>query len=181
MNQRYFMRIHPFIILLFCILFWSGCEAKPGMKEFEEGLRFAQNDQLDQAIAQFNKVTKLNPDYLEAYYNRALVYETQGKTREAIAECDRLIKKNPGYSEAFYKRGTLHAKNRDFPKAIKDLTQAVNINHTDALAYLARAKAYYEQKDYKKSLEDVRIAKTLKAKVPAFLVKNLEEKTSEKI
>ncbi len=51
-----------------------------------------KSQQFDKALNRFNKITKLKPDYLEAYLYMADVHKLQGDTTAAIADLDNLIK-----------------------------------------------------------------------------------------
>jgi len=59
-----------------------------GIKSFNEG-------KMDQALAQFDRVVKENPDLPDAYYYRALVYLNQDKKAEAKADLQKLLQLDP--------------------------------------------------------------------------------------
>ena len=47
------------------------------------GHNFLESDELDAALAQYEKVLSLNPEVESALYNRALIYENKGQARAA--------------------------------------------------------------------------------------------------
>ena len=59
-----------------------------GIKSFNEG-------KMDQALEQFDRVVKENPDNPDAYYYRALVYLNKGKNAEAKADLQKLLELDP--------------------------------------------------------------------------------------
>jgi tetratricopeptide (TPR) repeat protein len=59
-----------------------------GIKSFNDG-------KMDQALGQFDRVVKENPDLPDAYYYRALVYLNQGKNAEAKADLQKLLQLDP--------------------------------------------------------------------------------------
>lgn len=59
-----------------------------GIKSFNDG-------KMDQALSQFDRVVKENPDLSDAYYYRALVYLNQGKNAEAKADLQKLLQMDP--------------------------------------------------------------------------------------
>ncbi len=59
-----------------------------GIKSFNDG-------KMDQALPQFDRVVKENPELPDAYYYRALVYLNQGKNAEAKADLQKLLEIDP--------------------------------------------------------------------------------------
>jgi Tfp pilus assembly protein PilF len=59
-----------------------------GIKSFNDG-------KMDQALAQFDRVVKENPELPDAYYYRALVYLNQDKKAEAKADLQKLLQLDP--------------------------------------------------------------------------------------
>jgi tetratricopeptide (TPR) repeat protein len=59
-----------------------------GIKAFNEG-------KMDQALAQFDRAVKENPNLADAYYFRALVYLNQGKNAQAKADLQKLLELDP--------------------------------------------------------------------------------------
>ncbi|HEV2856078.1 MAG TPA: tetratricopeptide repeat protein [Thermoanaerobaculia bacterium] len=59
-----------------------------GIKSFNDG-------KMDQALGQFDRVVKENPDLPDAYYYRALVYLNQDKKTEAKADLQKLLQLDP--------------------------------------------------------------------------------------
>jgi tetratricopeptide (TPR) repeat protein len=59
-----------------------------GIKSFNDG-------KMDQALSEFDRVVKENPDLPDAYYYRALVYLNQGKNAEARTDLQKLLQIDP--------------------------------------------------------------------------------------
>ncbi|HEV8580196.1 MAG TPA: tetratricopeptide repeat protein [Thermoanaerobaculia bacterium] len=59
-----------------------------GIKAFNEG-------KMDQALAQFDRVVKENPNLADAYYYRALTYLNQDKKAQAKADLEKLLEVDP--------------------------------------------------------------------------------------
>lgn len=59
-----------------------------GIKAFNEG-------KMDQALAEFERVVKENPNLADAYWYRALVYLNQGKNAQAKADLQKLLELDP--------------------------------------------------------------------------------------
>ncbi|HKI02354.1 MAG TPA: tetratricopeptide repeat protein [Thermoanaerobaculia bacterium] len=64
-----------------------------GIKSFNDG-------KMDQALNEFDRVVKENPDLPDAYYYRALVYLNQNKSKEAKADLQKLLQLDPSNKNA---------------------------------------------------------------------------------
>jgi len=54
-----------------------------GNRHLERGIRDADREELDSAIAHYSKAINLYPGYARAYFNRAIAYENEGKYEKA--------------------------------------------------------------------------------------------------
>jgi Flp pilus assembly protein TadD len=79
------------------------------------------------AIADFTKAIKLNPNYTEAYYNRAVAANKIGEYQKAIADHQQAIKLKPNYAEAYGNLGLVYQTVGDKRQAIKHLKQAATL------------------------------------------------------
>ncbi len=59
------------------------------------GIQHFNDGKMDQALPQFDRVVKENPELPDAYYFRALVYLNQGKNAEAKADLQKLLEIGP--------------------------------------------------------------------------------------
>jgi tetratricopeptide (TPR) repeat protein len=59
------------------------------------GIQHFNDGKMDQALPQFDRVVKENPELPDAYYYRALVYLNQGKNAEAKADLQKLLEIDP--------------------------------------------------------------------------------------
>jgi tetratricopeptide (TPR) repeat protein len=73
------------------------------------------------AMVDLNQAISLNPQYTEAYYNRAILKDEMRDFQGALADFNQAIAFNPKYSEAYHYRANLKAdKLKDQPGAIND-------------------------------------------------------------
>jgi Tfp pilus assembly protein PilF len=64
------------------------------------GIKAYNEQKLDEAAAQFNRVVQENPQLPDAYYYRGLVFLAQGKTAEAKADFQKLLEIDPNHDKA---------------------------------------------------------------------------------
>jgi tetratricopeptide (TPR) repeat protein len=73
-------------------------------KLLQDGIAFAQNNQLDQASTTFTNVLTLDPDNKFALYNLGLLAQTRKDARGALTFYDRALATDPGYQPALYNK-----------------------------------------------------------------------------
>lgn len=130
------------------------------------------------AIAAYNEVIRLNPNYAEAllYRNRGSSYYALGDTQAAIADFNEAIKINPDDAKAYAVRGIARYKLGDRRAAIRDFNEVIKINPDDARAYAGRGIARYELGDKQGAIADLKTAANLSAQQGN---KKLYQKVSE--
>ncbi len=62
----------------------------------------------DQALADFNKAISLDPNYAQAYANRALIYRKTNKLDLALADDDKALTIDANYAPAYVGRGIVY-------------------------------------------------------------------------
>ena len=101
-----------------------------------------EKGEFQEAIDDFTREIRINPDYVGAYINRGIAYQDLGKYQEAIADYNTAIKINPNEADAYYNRGYVYSSNLEkYQEAIDDYTSAIKINPDYALAYNNRGVA----------------------------------------
>ncbi len=63
----------------------------------ERGVAYSQMEKYPPAVADYEKVVRLIPDFIEVYYNLGLAYERMEKLPEAIAAYRKFAKLAPAY------------------------------------------------------------------------------------
>jgi tetratricopeptide (TPR) repeat protein len=85
------------------------------------GSAFFRSEQLDEAIADFDRAIELNPDLARSYHLRGLAKEKQGNDAEAIVDFEKAIELDAEYGAAYYSRATLHTKMGNEDLAVEDI------------------------------------------------------------
>ncbi len=102
--------------------------------------KYAKQD-LDGAIADYDRAIALNPNGADAYYNRGLAKRTKQDLDGAIADFDRAIALNPNDPDAYYNRGNAKRAKEDLDGAIADYGRTIALDPNYAPAYNNRGKA----------------------------------------
>lgn len=121
---------------------------------FNRGNEFKKQNQLPQALDDYNSSIQYNSRFMEAYYNRGNVQSDLGNNTDAISDFSKAIELNPKYFVAYFNRGNSKAALNNFKEAIDDYTLAINIKPNYEEAYANRGNAKGMLKDYAGSIED---------------------------
>jgi len=77
------------------------------------GATFAEQDQHDDAIDDFSRAIRINPEHSLGYYNRAMSWEVKGNLDQALDDYARLLQIDPEFADARTRREQSRAKKID--------------------------------------------------------------------
>jgi tetratricopeptide (TPR) repeat protein len=83
---------------------------------------------LVRAVEEYGKAIVLKPDYIAAYYNRALAYREMGQFDSALTDFNSALRINPYNEYALYQRGLLKQKMGDMQGGAVDIAAAKSTN-----------------------------------------------------
>ncbi len=121
---------------------------------FERGMNCAVKQDYPCAVENYGKSIEKEPDYVEAYKHRAVIYYTNGDFQKAVLDYNRAIELNPNDAGSYYGRGAAFSNSGDFDRAIADYTKAIALNPQEASYAYSRGLAFFNKKEYGKALED---------------------------
>ena len=101
----------------------------------DRGIAHRHKGECKDAVSDLSAAIKLKPDYVDAYWERAVANSCAGDWSAALADLDTLIARRPGKS-AYRSRGMLHWENGDFAAAAADFQQAAALDPKDAYVAL---------------------------------------------
>ncbi len=101
--------------------------------------------QVDQSIAEFDKVILLDPNFVDAYVNRGWSFYQLQKPDEAIRDFDKAISLDPTNMAAYHNRGAVRISKGDEEGALADLNEAIRLVPFHAKAILDRALLFGRQ------------------------------------
>jgi tetratricopeptide (TPR) repeat protein len=129
----------------------------------------------DEAIADLTKAIQLNPNYAEAYFERAetyfrwaKAYRTLHMKAKILEDYTRSIQLNPQYAVAYYQRGNVYALVGNQQAALADYSKVIQLNSQYADAYYQRGNIYVQIGDQQAALADYNQAIQLVPDVPEF-------------
>ena len=96
------------------------------------------------AVNYLGKAIQKNPDFPQAYNNRANAYRDLKQYSNAIKDYNTAIRLNPEFGKAYNNRGNVHFEQKNYPQAVRDYTKSISLNPAYDLAYLNRGLAYQQ-------------------------------------
>lgn len=81
-----------------------------------------------EAIAYFEKVTQIAPNFAQGHFNYGISLKTAGHFTEAIAAYQKAINLDPDYADAHQNLGVVLMKVGYFPEAIASFTKAIQLH-----------------------------------------------------
>lgn len=115
------------------------------------GTEYFRNKDYDKALATFDTVLSINPDYITALYNKALIYRTQGNSDALEQTVDQYIAKLPAGDEKAAQASKMALEY--FRAAGSKANQADQLD--EALNLLNKAAKYGDDKDLDYFFADV--------------------------
>ncbi|XP_069587985.1 uncharacterized protein [Ranitomeya imitator] len=106
------------------------------------------------ALQDLDLVIRLEPQLLDAYWHRHLIYLLQGKTSEALDDLNFIIKNNKTHADAYLSKAEIYKQKKDYTMSIVNYTQALKCRPTDDDIYYRRAQMYEAQDELIIAMDD---------------------------
>ncbi|WP_170937202.1 MULTISPECIES: tetratricopeptide repeat protein [Rhodomicrobium] len=117
------------------------------------GAAYGAAGEYDKAVADFNAALAINPQYPQAYANRALIRVRGKQLQQAIADYDQAISLDPKYAAAYVGRGNVYRMMNNHPMAIADLSRAIEIQ-PDPVAHFNRGLSRQAVGQHAQAIDD---------------------------
>lgn len=106
------------------------------LTHFNRGVYFTQERDLAKAVQAYHKVLELEPNYVEAYNNLAIVYQEMGDLEKARLAYQKSIELNPRYEKAYNNLGILLYLQERYEESIGAFQKALAINPHNMESYV---------------------------------------------
>lgn len=127
------------------------------MSEYDDlldsGIAYYKKGDYDNAIAEYTKAIRINPNSALGYQNRGDAYSKEGKKDKAITDFNKAIGIIKNQAHPFSIAGYLHWLNNEFDAAISDFTKAIDVFPSDSI-YFERGYTYLKISDNDKAIAD---------------------------
>ncbi|MEW6302689.1 MAG: tetratricopeptide repeat protein [Verrucomicrobiota bacterium] len=99
------------------------------------------------ALKMLDRVVRQNPDFAEAWTQRALLYYQLKHPRLALADCERALALNPAHCDAWHTRARVHYRLGDYFEARLAVKELLKINpyHAEGKKFLGQCEERLRQ------------------------------------
>ena len=136
---------------------------------YEIALARITADDADDALVNLSKAIDLNPNYVDAYFLRGLIYGSQYDFDKAIADFEKVVELDPSHTDAkamhadaYAARGADYALEKNYDKAIANFERAIELDPDKAefkaaaaATYFLRGATRYEEGDNESAFADL--------------------------
>jgi tetratricopeptide (TPR) repeat protein len=119
---------------------------------------FAQQNEFDAALRDFNRVIELNPGLAVAYRNRAELLAALGRMEEAVNDYNQALESLPNDVQIYRDRAYAYQQLGELSKSAADITRALEIAPDDPDALTQRGNLAAEQGNYDQAVTDLQQA-----------------------
>lgn len=124
------------------------------------GLLLEQQDPAA-AVDQFQKATKLDPSYVDAYTQLGITYGKLGRLYKSIGSLRAALSLSPNDANIHNSLGYSYYLQKKYNRAIQQYDQAIHLKPKFALAHYNKAIAHYALEEFDSAIKHFDIAKKL--------------------
>ncbi len=114
-------------------------------EHIDRGVEYLDQDQLDQASAEFQAAIQLDPENANAHYDLGVVHYKQDEIEEAMAAFQQALQLDPDHGPAHNNLGLVYEKLGEMEAAAAEYEAAIQANPDDDTAHYNLAGIYYSQ------------------------------------
>jgi len=111
----------------------SNIAGKPRLPEIS-----TRSIDYDEILKEYEKIIRINPDFIYAYYNRAEIFSLEKDYRAAIADYSRAIELESQFAEAYFNRGISRLAIGETAQGIDDLRKAGELGIVQSYSIIKR-------------------------------------------
>lgn len=125
---------------------------------YDWGVEMAQSGEPQKALDFFSKATDIDPDFIDARYNKAVTLYALGRYDEAQAEYETVLTAHPNDVDALNNLGTIYADKGNLDRAKELFDRALAVDFGNALTHRNLAVYYKCIADPAKAADHIRQA-----------------------
>ena len=130
------------------------------------GVIFFKQNLLNQAVENYNKAIKINPNYAQAYNNLGATLHKRNKISDAINSFKKATSLKPNFAEPFNNLGNIMFELGNFEEALSYFERTIEIKPDFEIIFANLGKTYLELGKKKEALDNFKKALKLKQDSP---------------
>jgi curved DNA-binding protein CbpA len=125
---------------------------------YQQGWRYAKERNYRLAIKSYQQAIAINPQFWQAYLQRAEVYYNNQQDREVLSDCRQVLQLNPHCSQAYYYLGLSRQRLGYTQSSLEAYGKAIAIEPNNPQFYYQRGLALEELSESSAARQDFKIA-----------------------
>ncbi|MBN1995120.1 MAG: tetratricopeptide repeat protein [Anaerolineae bacterium] len=118
----------------------------------KRGLAHVSTRNYEQAIVDYSKAIRFDPQYAEAYVNRSTAHLLMGNYGQAVLDCNQAQTLAPDFVAAYTNRGIAYTGLRDYDRALADYEQSLVLSPRNVYAFFNRGNTYLWMSQYQEAV-----------------------------
>lgn len=118
------------------------------------GAAYGRAGLANEALRDFSTAIRLDPQYFQAYANRALINRQTNKPAAAVKDYSAALRINPRYDAAYIGRGNVYRVAGRNKEALLDFERAIQLGSSNPRAYHARGLVLQSSGRHDQAIED---------------------------
>lgn len=163
-NSHFFLKNYESAIKDYTVLIEDKRLRRDRLLLLRRGISYNRIEKYKDAARDLSKAIAYDRKNFNAYYERAVAYSHQGKSKEVLAlrDFEAAMDLNSKCHEAYFFRGKYYLEHHLYEKAIEDFSQAIKVNENPgAEIYYLRGAAYSATKQRDAACMDLKKASEL--------------------
>lgn len=137
-------------------MMYSNADFSTGRMQL--GDYFLQNNDLNNAIRNYQMALKKDSLLTPIYSNLATAYSMNGQTELALKTLNTFVRLSPNVARAYYLRALLYFELKQNDNAVADLNKAVQLDPLETRSRYNLATFYYQEKQFEKAEDQIKTA-----------------------
>lgn len=138
---------------------------------YDDGLRLLDDDNAAGAARRFDEAIRAQPDFVDAYVERAEARRRLVRYELSLEDCNKIIRLKPDEPRGYNCRGFGRQLLKQYEASLTDFDEAIHRNPNFALAYGNRGTTYNLLQRYDRALQDFDKAIRLLPRNPLLHIK----------
>lgn len=124
---------------------------------FMNGIKMSNSEKFDESAREYEKASKINPNFIGTYINWGIVLGKKGEFDKAIEKFYKAIELDENNIDAYIGLGNIFGENGQFDLAIEKFNKAIQLDENDIDAYYNLATTLGKKGEYDKAIEIFKI------------------------
>jgi tetratricopeptide (TPR) repeat protein len=122
-------RVMPLLVSCACAISVVAAHETADQSQpfFKEGMRASMQRDWEGAVENYNKAIQANPNLIEAYMERAAIFQITKRPEDAITDYRRVLELNPGHYHAMERLAAAYEEKGDYSRAAEWYGKALEL------------------------------------------------------